>query len=126
MPKNTKISLNNYTKLLAEIQNHIKQTQDQIVKNATREKVALGWEIGKIVDLHLSKNNQSGYGEKLFTQLANDLSISERVLYQMRNFFQTYPKLPKDDDRLNWTHYRTLSGVKENDERNCFFKHKNF
>jgi len=117
MSKNTEISLNNYAKLLAEIQNQIASAQNRIVKSATREKVVMAWEIGKIVATNLAKNNKAGYGEKLFSQLAADLLISKRVLYKMHSFFQTYPKLPKDDDRLNWTHYQTLSGVKKEEER---------
>jgi endonuclease YncB( thermonuclease family) len=117
MPKNTEISLNNYTKFLAEIQNHIKETQDNILKNVTRQKVEMAWRIGKSVDEHLVKNNKFGYGEKLIAQLAADTSLSDKVLYKMRNFYKTYKTLPKDDDSLNWTHYQTLSGVKKEEER---------
>ena len=35
----------------------------------------------------------------------------------MRGFYTRYPKLPKDDARLNWSHYRVLSGIKKADER---------
>jgi len=112
-----KMPLKDYSKLLAAAQNHIEKTQSNIVKNVTRQKVVLGWELGKLVDEHLAKNNQSGYGESLLQRLAADISISKSSLYQMRNFYKTYPQLPKDDDRLNWTHYQTLSGVKKEDER---------
>ena len=55
--KNTEIILNDYQKLLLEIQNHVKQTQGKIVKIVTREKVVMAWQIGKIINEHLAKNN---------------------------------------------------------------------
>lgn len=115
--KNMEITLNNYKKLLLEIQNQIKQTEDSIIKSATRAKVVMAWQIGKAINEYLSKNSQTGYGEKLVIQLAKDISITTTVLYKMRNFYQTYPQLPKDEDALNWSHYRVLSGIKKADER---------
>ena len=113
----SEVILSNYGKLLSDIQKQIKQTGDLIIKTVTREKVVMAWNIGKMIDGHLLKNNKSGYGEKLFDQLAKDILISKAVLYKMRSFYHSYPKLPKDDDQLNWTHYQTLSGIKKADER---------
>ena len=115
--KSTEIVLNNYQKLLTEVQNNIQKTGKNIVKIVTRQKVVMGWEIGKIIDEHLIKNSKSGYGDHLFAELEKDTTISQRVLYQMHNFYKTYPKLPKDDDDLNWSHYRVLSGIKKAEER---------
>jgi len=106
-----------YAKLLSQIRNQIKQAQEKIFKSVTREKVVMAWEIGKLVEEHLKKNDESGYGKRLIEQLARDTALADKVLYKMRSFFQTYPKLPKDDDRLNWTHYQKLSGVKKDEER---------
>ena len=113
----SEISLNNYTKLLAEIQKHVKQTGENIFKTVTRQKVVMAWQIGKIIDRHLSKNNKSGYGEKLLEQLTKDILISKSALYEMRGFYQSYPKLPQGDDNLNWSHYKKLSGIKKAEER---------
>ena len=106
-----------YSDLLSDVQKQIKQTQDQIVKSVTRQKVVMAWNLGKIIDTHLSRSATSGYGEQLLKQLTNDVSISKTVLYEMRNFYKTYHELPKDDDRLNWGHYRKLIGIKKVDER---------
>lgn len=113
---NTQITLNNYTKLLLEIKNYIQEAQNKV----TREKVVLSWQIGKIIDEHLSKNIKSNYGEKLFDQLEQDINIAKKMLYKMRNFYQSYPTLPKDDNKLNWSHYRILSGIKKDQERKYF------
>jgi len=113
----TKIALNNYKNLLTEIQKQIAQAQSNVIQNITRQKVVMAWNVGKIINEHLSRNTKTGYGEKLIEQLAQDTSMADKVLYKMRSFYQAYPKLPKDDNRLNWTHYQKLSGVKESEER---------
>ena len=113
----SKITLVDYEKILSEIKDQISQTQSGIIKTITRQKVVMAWNVGKIIDQHLLRNTKTGYGEKLIEQLAQDTSIIDKTLYKMRSFYHSYPKLPKDDDQLNWTHYQMLSGVKKDDER---------
>ena len=113
----TEIALVGYENLLTEIQKQIGQAQQNIVQNIARQKVVMAWNVGKIIDEHLSRNNKTGYGEKLMEKLVQDTAISDNSLYRMRSFYQSYPKLPKDEKQLNWTHYQTLSGVKKDEER---------
>lgn len=113
----TEITLVNYENLLTEIQKQIGQAQQNVVQNIARQKVVMAWNVGKIIDEHLSRNNKTGYGEKLMEKLVQDTAISDNSLYRMRSFYQSYPKLPKDEKQLNWTHYQTLSGVKKDEER---------
>ncbi len=108
-----KILLNNYSQLLLELRQHIDKTQ----KNITRKKVEMAWQIGKSIDEHLLQNDKSGYGESLFEQLEGDVGITKTVLYKMHGFYKTYPKIPQDEDKLNWSHYRSLIGIKKNEER---------
>ena len=112
----TEISQGDYQNFLSKVQQHVTQTQSRITKIVTREKVVMAWEIGKLIDEYSPKNNKD-YGKKLIEKLARDIFISETVLYKMRGFYKTYPKLPKDDERLNWSHYRVLSGIKKTEER---------
>jgi len=102
-----------YQKILKQVQLSITQTQNHI----TRDKVVMAWQIGQIIDQALEKKDESTYGKHLFEKLEKDTSISHKVLYKMRGFYQTYPKLPKDDPKLNWSHYRVLSGIKDPSER---------
>lgn len=104
-------TLKNYTKLLEQVQKTIKKAEE----NVGREKVLMAWQIGKIIDQHLVKNNQAKYGEKLFEQLEKDTAIAQSILYQMRNFYQAYPTLPKSN--LSWSHYRSLASLEDGAER---------
>lgn len=115
--KNIAIASSDYKKILQQIQQSIAQTQNDIVNTATRKKVEMAWQIGKVIHQNLEKNNESEYGKKLIEQLAQDTLISKTVLYKMRNFYKAYPKIPNDDNALNWSHYRILIGVKKADER---------
>ncbi len=75
------------------------------------------WEIGKMLDEHLQKNNRAGYGERLVFQLEKDIFISRNTLYRMRSFYKTYPVLPAKDKGLSWSHYRNLLVVKSDEKR---------
>ena len=107
------ITKSGYQKILKQVRLSIKQAGKKILRN----KVEMAWKIGKIIDRDLEKKDEKTYGKRLIQQLERDTKISGTVLYKMRSFFQNYPKLPKDDPKLNWSHYRVLSGVKEVDER---------
>lgn len=112
-----KIALNGYKKFLTQVQELIQKTEQNIVQTVNRQKVEMCWQIGKIIDQHLLKNDRAEYGKNFFTQLAQDTAISEKTLYQMRSFYKAYPKLPKDENGLNWSHYRSLASVKDQEKR---------
>jgi endonuclease YncB( thermonuclease family) len=107
------LAQNNYKNLLNKIQEYLLETQQDIM----RKKVELAWQVGKLVDEYLSENSSSGYGEQLFQRLEMDIQIGKDSLYKMRNFYQSYPTLPRDNPKLNWSHYSILSGVKDENER---------
>lgn len=115
------ISLNNYNNLLLKIQKTIEEKQQNIIKSVNHEKVVMSWEIGKIIDEYLLKNSRLDYGKKLFSQLEKDTAIKEKTLYQMRSFYKAYPTLPEAEKNLSWSHYRSLSSIK-NDEKRQYFE----
>ncbi len=106
-----KITLNNYQDVLSKIQNRIKDAQDVVL----RERVVMSWNVGKIINEYLLENDDVVLLKELVKKLSLDLSINETVLYKMHSFFKSYPVLP--DDNLNWSHYRVLSGIKDQDRR---------
>ncbi|MBP7709439.1 MAG: hypothetical protein KA100_00025 [Rickettsiales bacterium] len=111
------ITLNNYENLLAQIKATIAQAQQNIVQIVNREKVVMSWQIGKMVEEHLLKNNSTGYGEHLIKQLEKDTAITKRALYQMRSFYKSYPELPKKENDLSWSHYRALASLQSEEKR---------
>jgi hypothetical protein len=111
------ISLKNYQKPLSEIQKIITKTKQNLVETLNYQKVVMSWQIGEILEQHLLQNNRAEYGLEFFKQLEKDTAIPKRTLYQMQSFYKTYPTLPKPENKLNWSHYRTLSAVKNDETR---------
>ncbi|NBV05693.1 MAG: DUF1016 family protein [Proteobacteria bacterium] len=114
------LTIKNYGLLLKEVKDHLSKTQASIESVVVRKKVEMAWSIGKSISNFLKKNSQqqeSPYGKKLFLSLQNDTGIEQTTLYRMYGFYKSYPILPKNNDRLNWSHYQLLSGVKNRVER---------
>ena len=111
----TEISLSNYQEILQKIQSHINKTKEVI----SRHKIEMAWNIGKIINEAFLGQDEKIYGRKLISNLSSDIEIHEADLYKMRSFFKTYPKIPQGRE-FNWTHYRILSGIKEDDKRQYF------
>ena len=111
------LTLKGYKKILSQVQKTIRKTEQNIVQNVNRQKVEMCWELGKIIDKHLLKNDRADYGKKFFQELSKDTSIVDRTLYQMRSFYKAYPALPKETTTLNWSHYRNLASVKNDETR---------
>jgi hypothetical protein len=87
--KNTEILQSNYKAILSEIQKLISQTESNIVRNVTRQKVEMAWKIGKEINKHLFENDKDESGRKLIERLEKDIGISKTVLYKMRNKLKT-------------------------------------
>ena len=54
--------------------------------------------------------------KQIFKNLSKDLNIGERLLYQMSEFYKSYPKF-NPSINLKWTHYRLLSSLKDDEKR---------
>lgn len=102
-----------YQAILSQIQAVITESQSKI----NQEKVRMAWRIGKEINAHLPENNQDSYGKNLFQKLEEDTGISRDVLYKMRSFYKFYPKIPNGEKSLNWSHYKTLIGIKDVQKR---------
>lgn len=116
------ISKNNYQNSLQEIKEIILKTKAIIETKVNYEKVKMSWNIGAIITKHLQDNHERGYKKQFFIQLANDTNISNRVLYQMQNFYQSYPNLPQPNQSLSWSQYCELSTIKDKRSRNALEK----
>ena len=106
-----------YSVLLKQIKQEIAEGLERAQKAYAREKVITYWKIGQAIAKHLSSNKgQADYGKQLYARLARDLEIGERLLYQVSQFYNTYPDL-KPSSNLNWSHYRLLSSIKDKEQR---------
>ncbi|MCK4993996.1 MAG: hypothetical protein KAS13_02955 [Candidatus Omnitrophica bacterium] len=117
---NVSIPEASYSNLLKHIKKEIAEGLANAQKAYDKEKVIAYWKIGQSISKHLSKNkDRADYGKKLYKRLSGDLGIGERLLYQMSQFYNTYPNL-KPTHNLKWSHYRLLTSVKDQEKRNLF------
>lgn len=108
-----------YLRLLETIKREITEGTSRAQEAYNREKIISYWKIGKAISVHLSQSRSvAAYGKHLHARLAGDLGIGERLLYQMTQFYNTYPNL-KPSQNLNWSHYRLLTTVKDEGQRNA-------
>lgn len=107
-----------YSRLLKHIKQEIAEGLNRAQKAYNKEKVISYWKIGQAINEHLLENkDRADYGKQLYVRLSHDLDIGERLLYQMSQFYNAYPAL-KPSQNLNWSHYRLLTSVKDEEQRN--------
>jgi endonuclease YncB( thermonuclease family) len=106
------ISENSYQNLVKALKNLIANLQE----NISRQKVEFAWNVGRLIEEDLLKNQMPNYGENLFKNLAQDTEIEKSNLYKMHAFFKSYPNLPQKPE-INWSHYQILSAIKNEEIR---------
>lgn len=108
----------NYSELLLKVKDEVLQRQSLIDNLINHQKVLMAWNIGKLINEYLLTNNRDeDYGQNLIKKLSDDTKINWSVLYKMRVFHQSYPNLEQIDESLSWSHYRILSGVRNENDR---------
>lgn len=85
-----------YEKVLRKVRDSIISAQNSI----TRSKVEMAWKIGKVIEEILPQDNREKYGQQLLKKMEDDTSTGVSSLYKIHSFYQSYPKLPKDDPAL--------------------------
>ena len=113
-----RLAKDSYSSLLKQIRQEIAQGLERAQQAYNREKVGTYWKIGQAIAQHLlAKKSRADYGKQLYSRLSRDLGVSERLLYQISQFYNTYPDL-KPSQNLNWSHYRLLTSIKDKNQRN--------
>ena len=107
-----------YSKLLSELKAEIAEGLERARNAYHREKILTYWKMGQSVSKHLLVNkDRADYGKQLYKRLSQDLEIGERLLYQISQFYNAYPDF-KPSQNLKWSHYRLLTSVKDDEQRN--------
>ena len=125
------VTKNVYQRLLAEITavydqaaRDMKEAVDVILKDAY-------WEIGKrVVQVEQGGELRADYGKRLLESIARDMAGTDRKGFSvtnLRNMRRVYLAFPIQQDfaktaELSWTHYVTLSSIKDEEERKVYLK----
>ena len=105
-----------YQELKGEIVRVLLEGHERARQAVERERVKAYWEVGRILDNHLPAERESSYGTRVMTQLAADLGMEPRRLYNMVEVFRAFEIL-NSDSILTFTHYLHLSRVADQEER---------
>ena len=90
------------------------------------EKLQMNWNIGRLLVEAQGGAKRAKYGDNLINLWGEKLSkiygknYSRRNLMLYRKFYVLYPKVNTLCTQLNWSHYRYLLSLKNENERNYY------
>ncbi|MDK4491849.1 DUF1016 N-terminal domain-containing protein, partial [Fusobacterium necrophorum] len=110
---------NEIGKIHKDIYSSIKELMDNARNNVAREVnnilIQTYWEIGRIiVEEEQGNSDRAEYGKQLVTDLSKRLTkeygkgFSKSNLFNMRNFYLSFPIFQTVSGKLSWSHYCEL------------------
>jgi hypothetical protein len=113
--------------LIHEIHAIIATARDRAIRSVDTERVLMYWQIGKVIfEEEQQGKERAGYGNFLIKSLSADLQpqfgsgFSVRQLERNRQFYRTFPIASALRTQLNWTHYKTLISIDNEDKREFY------
>ncbi len=110
--------------LINNIRALISKAQENAVRSINKERVLLYWNIGKhIVEEEQKGKERAEYGTFLIKTIAQELTkdfgsgFSARQLQNFKQFYNEFPIVRALRAQLNWTQYRLLLRVDNQDKR---------
>ena len=84
------------------------------------QRVRTYWEAGNLLRAHLQERDPQ-YGAQVLKKLSVDVDLAERLLYEMLELRDRFPKLAPGP-KLTWSHYRRLIRVADGPARRYHLK----
>lgn len=123
------MKIENNNELYVEIANLVAKAREKALRKTNSILLNLYWNIGKIIiENEQNGNFKAKYGDytlkKLSHQLNNEFGsgFDERNLNNMRAFYIAFPIWNAVSSKLTWTHYRILSRIENEFNRNEYVK----
>ena len=110
-----------YQSLLQELQSILSKGLYKAYKAVDNIKVQTYWQLGeRIVREELAHKERADYGKYLIGNLAVDLDIPRRRLYEIVRFYRVYPIVRSLTAQLSWTHYVSLIEIEDENKRSFY------
>ena len=110
--------------IIADIKSIITQSKDNAIRAVDHQRTLMYWHIGKrIFEEEQEGKERAGYGDFLIKSLSEYLQpqfgsgFSYRQLNWYRTFYRTFPIVSALRTQFNWTHYKTLLSIDNQDKR---------
>ena len=112
------LSTTKYKKLVGDVRRIIEEGRARAVAAANQELVQTYWNVGKrICDEGLLEDDR--YRQDILSDLSEELAIDLTTLKRCIYFFNTYKSATRSTF-LNWSHYKTLIHLKDDEERRWY------
>lgn len=114
-------------RFLSEIKDIIFNARDNAVRSVNWERTLMYWNIGKrIFEEEQQGKERADYGTFLIKYLSQQLQpefgsgFGIRQLERYRQFYRTFPITSALRTQFNWTHYKLLISIQDNDKREYY------
>ncbi len=113
--------------IIEQIQSVISNAQTKAIRAVDNERVLMYWQIGKIIfEEEQEGKDRADYGKFLIKSISDEFQpqfgsgFTVRQLEMNRQFFRTFPNTNALRSQFNWTHYRTLIRIDNQDKRDFY------
>ena len=124
---------NEIDKIRKDIYSSIKELMDNarnsVAKEVNNILIQTYWEIGRIiVEDEQGNSDRAEYGKQLITDLSKRLTkeygkgFSKSNLFNMRNFYLSFPIFQTVSGKLSWSHYCELLSISDEKKRSFYEK----
>jgi len=114
----------NINTIIKDIKRLITNAQQKVIHTVENQRVLLYWSIGKrIFEEEQEGKERAEYGKQLIKTLAKEIEplygsgYSVRQLELIRQFYRTFPNTNALRSQLNWTQYKLLIRISNEDKR---------
>lgn len=115
------IKSRDYNDLLKELKSIVKKGRSNSYKAVDNILVETRWQMGeRIVREEIKYKDRADYEKYLIDNLALDLNIRKRFLYEIIRFYRVYPIVRSLTAQLSWTHYVELIELNDSKERKFY------
>ena len=102
--------LEGYDELLYDIKGLLEKAEYHAYKAVDNIRVQTYQQIGeRIVREELQHKERADYGKRVVEILAVDLGFTRRLMFEIVQFYKTYPIVHALRAQLSWTHYGILN-----------------
>lgn len=114
---------------VSEIRSLLEASRKNVAQQINQELLSTYWKIGEIV-VRCEQNDsiRAAYGEKTLSQLSRALTkelgkgFSRSNVYNMRQFYLSYPIFQTVSGKLSWSHYCELLSISDKEKRSFYEK----
>jgi len=101
-----------YDALLREVRGLLETSRNRAYQAVDNIKVQAYWQVGeRIVRAELEHKERADYGKRVVERLAHDLRMARRLLFEIVQFYRTYPLMHTLRAELSWSQYGVLMRV---------------